>query len=294
MQYNVRHLTEYVYQGTVIEAFNRGYMLPRTLSCQRLCSQTAKIYPTPSWRATRTDAFGNQFLYFVVSESHNQLRVEVNSTIEMDANPAHFIPAEQISVGAALVEYQRLRVNHPQIEEFLNPSPFINVDGGLADLVSNLFTSQQRPLLDVLLDLTRFVFEHFEYAPGFSTISTPLSDVVKHKRGVCQDFAHLSIGILRSKGIPARYVSGYLETLPPPGEEKLIGSDASHAWFEVFFPGQGWYGFDPTNNQIAGQQHIITARGRDYGDVPPLQGIFFGHASDQGMTVEVDVIAVAK
>ncbi|MEN9849778.1 MAG: hypothetical protein RL368_2518, partial [Pseudomonadota bacterium] len=137
-------------------------------------------------------------------------------------------------------------------------------------------------------DLMRRIFTEFTYDPHFTTIITPLSDVLLHRRGVCQDFAHLMIACLRSLGLAARYVSGYLETLPPPGQVKLQGSDASHAWLAVYVPGRGWIDFDPTNNQIPTNQHITTAWGRDYSDVTPLKGIIFG-GGEHLLSVSVDV-----
>jgi transglutaminase-like putative cysteine protease len=139
------------------------------------------------------------------------------------------------------------------------------------------------------MELTQRIYNDFTYDPVFSDIATPVSDVFKHKRGVCQDFAHLAIACLRSLGYPARYVSGYLETLPAPGEQKLVGADASHAWFAVYSPGEGWYDFDPTNNQMVSMQHITTAWGRDYSDVTPLRGVIFGGGSGHKLDVSVDV-----
>ncbi len=133
------------------------------------------------------------------------------------------------------------------------------------------------------------VHRDFRYDPEFTTLSTPLADVLAHRRGVCQDFAHLAIGCLRSQGLAARYVSGYIETLPPPGKPRLIGADASHAWFSVYVPDCGWVDFDPTNNQLPESRHITVAWGRDYADVTPLKGVIFGGGQMQ-LTVSVDVL----
>ena len=136
--------------------------------------------------------------------------------------------------------------------------------------------------------LMRRIYHDFTYDPEFTTIATPLSEVLEHKRGVCQDFAHLAIACIRSMGLAARYVSGYIETLPPPGKEKLVGTDASHAWFSVFFPETGWLDFDPTNNQMPMDKHITVAWGRDFDDVTPLKGIAFGGGQHR-LSVSVDV-----
>ena len=166
-------------------------------------------------------------------------------------------------------------------------SPFIQIDPAIRAFAEQSFTPA-RPLLAAMVDLTRRIFTEFTYDPHFTTIVTPLSDVLAHRRGVCQDFAHLEIACVRAMGLPARYVSGYLETLPPPGKEKLRGADASHAWLSAYIPEQGWVDFDPTNNQIPSEQYITTAWGRDYGDVTPLKGVIFG-GGEHTLAVSVDV-----
>jgi len=164
----------------------------------------------------------------------------------------------------------------------------IKTASSLHEYARSSFASN-RPLLSAVRELTERIYTDFTYDPESTSIATPLDEVLQNKRGVCQDFAHLAIGCLRSLGFPARYVSGYLETLPPPGQEKLVGSDASHAWFAVFSPGEGWFEFDPTNNNMPAEHHITTAWGRDYGDVSPLKGVFFDGGKSQKLTVSVDV-----
>jgi transglutaminase-like putative cysteine protease len=139
------------------------------------------------------------------------------------------------------------------------------------------------------MDLTKRIFEEFTYSPEATTIATPLSDVLSQKQGVCQDFAHLQIACLRAMGFPAKYVSGYLETLPAPGQEKLVGADATHAWISVYTPDEGWVEFDPTNNCLAGELHVVTAFGRDYFDVTPLRGVIYGGGDNPILSVSVDV-----
>lgn len=145
-----------------------------------------------------------------------------------------------------------------------------------------------RPLLDAARDLTRRIYQDFTYDPHFTTVATPLDQVLENRRGVCQDFAHLAIGCLRSMGLAARYISGYLETIPPPGQPRMEGADASHAWLAVYLPTLGWVEFDPTNDCMPGEQHITLAWGRDYGDVVPLKGIMSGGGSHE-LEVGVDV-----
>jgi transglutaminase-like putative cysteine protease len=148
------------------------------------------------------------------------------------------------------------------------------------------------PLVDVVTDLTERIHADFAYDPGFTTVTTPLDEVLQYRRGVCQDFAHLAVGCVRSMGLAARYVSGYLETAPPPGTERLVGGDASHAWLSVFVPGWGWLDLDPTNDKIVGSDYVTTAWGRDYADVSPLKGIVFGGGDSHMLDVAVDVARI--
>ena len=175
--------------------------------------------------------------------------------------------------------------------EYQLESSMIRADDQLRDFAKDLF-SDERPLLTAVSDLTQRIFEEFAYSPAATTIATPIAEVMASRKGVCQDFAHLQIGCLRAMGFAAKYVSGYLETLPPPGQEKMVGADATHAWLSVYSPGEGWFEFDPTNNTMAGEQHIITAWGRDFYDVTPLRGVIFGGGSDPAMTVSVDVTRI--
>ena len=287
MRYRVRHLTEYTYQNTIYKGLNRAHILPSSIQGQNIINQIVEITPPPNSCTTSTDTYGNNFLYFVINEPHQSLKIDVISDIEIDYF-AEFVMSD-ISVSEALSYFKSNRCFSPEIEEFLGDSPLIPLSIEATALAAPFFTNQKNCFVGCLNNFTEHVFDQFEYSPGFSSVSTPIEEVLTHKKGVCQDFAHLSIAALRGLGIPARYVSGYLETEPPPGQEKLIGADASHAWYEVLIPDKGWIGFDPTNNKLAGNQHIITARGRDYADVPPLQGIFFGNVGEQSMLVSVDV-----
>ena len=175
-----------------------------------------------------------------------------------------------------------------EIRHYVLDSPMATASRELASYAEPSFPAG-RPLLEAVHDLMERVHREFTYDPGFTTISTPLSAVLANRRGVCQDFAHLTIACLRSLGLAARYVSGYLETLPLPGQEKLQGADDSHAWFSVFLPDAGWMDFDPTNNQIPQYQHITTAWGRDFGDVTPLKGVIYGGDPGHRLQVAVDV-----
>jgi len=172
--------------------------------------------------------------------------------------------------------------------QYVLDSPMVTITPELADYAQSSFTAN-RALVDVVHDLMQRIYKDFTYDPAFTTIATPLSEVLSFRRGVCQDFAHLAIACLRAYGMAARYISGYVETLPEPGKPRLVGADASHAWFSVFIPGTGWLDFDPTNNTVPLDQHITLAWGRDYADVTPLKGIAFG-GGQHTLSVSVDVL----
>ena len=173
-----------------------------------------------------------------------------------------------------------------ELRQYILNSPMIPTMSELRTYAERSF-SKERPLLEAVEELTDRLYTDFTYDPNFTTIATPLADVIQHRRGVCQDFAHLGIGCLRALGLAARYVSGYIETNPPPDQEPLEGADASHAWFSVYLPQLGWVDFDPTNNQIPTDQHITIAWGRDYSDVTPLKGVVFGSGTHE-LSVSVD------
>ena len=173
-----------------------------------------------------------------------------------------------------------------EMRQYILNSPMIPAMPELYAYAEKSF-AEGRPLLEAVEDLSTRLYTDFTYDPNFTTIATPLIDVIKHRRGVCQDFAHLGIGCLRALGLAARYVSGYIETNPPPDQKPLAGADASHAWFSVYLPQLGWIDFDPTNNQMPTDRHITVAWGRDYADVTPLKGVVFGSGTHE-LSVSVD------
>jgi transglutaminase-like putative cysteine protease len=234
-----------------------------------------------------TDFFGNRVSYFAIQQSHSHLDVTALSEVEVSPmtlpDPASTLPWE--------LALERVHPKRNKAEDaawiFSLASQMVPLDPAATAYARPSFPPS-RPLLEAVLDLMGRIFRDFEYDPHFSNVATPLAEVIEHRRGVCQDFAHLGIACLRGLGLPARYVSGYLETLPPPGQVKLQGSDASHAWFAVLIPGLGWVDFDPTNDQIPSGQHITTALGRDYQDVTPLHGVFYGGGTHD-LSIAVDV-----
>lgn len=292
MKYRVRHITQYQYEQPVNACYNRAHLLPRETPFQYTNVPKVIISPVPTSGNRRVDYFGNREYHFAIQEPHTELSIEVVTEIQL--SDSRIDPVAQLQYGNTCQQVRYLLENpHDNVEtlyarEFLLDSPMIKATPELADYARDCF-EDGKPLLSAVRDLTNKIYTSFEYDPSFTTIATPLDEVLKHKRGVCQDFAHLAIGCLRALGYPARYISGYLETLPPPGQEKLVGADASHAWFSVYSPGEGWFEFDPTNDTIPVGQHIVTAWGRDYSDVSPLRGVILGGGSSQNLHVSVDV-----
>jgi transglutaminase-like putative cysteine protease len=247
-----------------------------------------EVSPAPAERAERQDAYGNGVLYFSVEEPHEELVVSAQSEVEIAAASAP-VAADTPAWETALEHLRGDGREEARLaREFALDSPGAAVTAEAAAYARRSFTSG-RPLLEAAADLNARIHREFSFEPASTTIATPLAEVLAQRRGVCQDFAHLAIACLRSVGIPARYVSGYLETEPPPGVERLRGADVSHAWFALYVPGAGWIDFDPTNDQIPNDRHVTLAWGRDYGDVPPLKGIIFGggaHTLDVAVDVE--------
>jgi len=292
MTFHIVHTTQYRYSGWVTLCHNEAHLRPRTDDRQRCSVHRLVVEPAPSLTQERSDYFGNVLVYFAVEEPHNELRVTATSTVEVRTG------AKQADLGASIVWEsvgQRLRddlrTDLIEARQFVLDSPLVVTSAALAAYAQPSF-APGRPLLDAVDDLNRRIHREFAYERDFTTVSTPLAELLELRRGVCQDFAHLAIGCLRSLGLPARYVSGYVESLPPPGQARLRGADASHAWFSVCDPDQGWVDFDPTNDQLVSAQHVTTAWGRDYSDVSPLKGVVFGGGA-HSLAVSVEIARVA-
>jgi transglutaminase-like putative cysteine protease len=289
MKYSVSHTTHYRYSAPVSLCHNVAHLRPRATPRQTCHSSQLSVTPLPSKVHSWVDLFGNHQDYFSIQEPHTELSVTALSEVEVVANGDLLDSAFPIAWEQALDHLRQ--ASDPQVLEarqFTLESNFIEFSNGIMEYAADSFTAG-RPLLEAVHDLMQRIHRDFTYDPHFSSIATPLQQVLEHRRGVCQDFAHLAIACLRAQGMAARYVSGYLETRPPPGQEKLVGADASHAWFGVYVPYQGWVDFDPTNDQIPADQHITAAWGRDYADVAPLKGVLFGGGEDHQLEVAVDV-----
>jgi transglutaminase-like putative cysteine protease len=288
MKYEVTHRTTYHYSEPVTLGHNSTHLTPRTLPRQRCLANRLAILPVPSCQRNWIDYFGNHVNYFTVEEEHRELTVTAISEVAMEsAQPPAVSPAGTWEEARDAIRRRRDSIDIAAAP-FSFDSPCVGRDDRLASYAAISFTPG-RPLLEAALDLTCRIFHEFKYDPTATSVSTPTMEVFEKRRGVCQDFAHLEIGCLRSLGLAARYVSGYLLTDPRPGQPRLLGADASHAWLSVFCPGLGWVDLDPTNNVIPSMRHVTLAWGRDYGDVCPIKGVFLGGGS-HWMSVAVDVV----
>lgn len=289
MKYRIKHITEYLYSNRVTHCYNLAHMIPRNSLRQACRHSHLRMSPFAAHSTRRQDYFGNQAYHFEIQRPHKQL--VITATSEVETGPQH--SAINLDLGVTCAEAREQLAHSKQAEtllarEFLLNSSMIRASDELRNYAAPSF-EDNRPLLSAVMELTQRIYREFTYCPQSTTVATPLAEVLETRRGVCQDFAHLQIGCLRSLGFPAKYVSGYLETLPPPGQEKLVGADATHAWLSVYSPSEGWFEFDPTNDCLAGEQHIITAWGRDFFDVTPLKGVIYGGGENPVLNVSVDV-----
>jgi transglutaminase-like putative cysteine protease len=290
MIYNLTHRTTYEYAAPVTVSHHAARVEPRALANQVTERFSLDIDPQPALKNMRTDYFGNQVHRFAIQEVHT--RLEITATSRVSVAPVT-PPALALSPPWEKVVQLFSDPVSPEVVEpyqFVFDSLLLHVSPELADYARQSFTPGL-PLLVAVADLNRRIFKDFKYDPVATTVATPLEEVLAKRRGVCQDFSHLAIASLRSLGIPARYVSGYLRTRPPEGKKRLVGADASHAWFSVYCPSTGWLDFDPTNNILPTGEHITVAYGRDYTDVSPVTGVITGGGSHR-VRVSVDVEAV--
>ncbi|MCS4307267.1 transglutaminase-like putative cysteine protease [Rheinheimera pacifica] len=293
MKYQLIHQTEYRYAQPVANSYNLAWLTPRQLPYQQVEYSSVSVNPAPSLIQQRSDSFGNTQHFIHVQPPHKQLSVTSRSTLQV--MPRHnVLKIRDATDSSGLFAHLRQHTDAITLDALLcqHASRMIPLLPAAKSVIMPLMQPGQN-ILQLAQALNQLIFTEFKYDPEFSTVVTPLSEVLAHKRGVCQDFAQLAISCLRSVGIPARYVSGYLQTRPPEGQPRLVGADASHAWFAVFEPTLGWIDFDPTNNILADEQHLTLAWGRDYADVVPLKGILHGNGGHQ-LSVAVDVVPLAE
>ena len=288
-RYRAHHRTVYEYSDVVTSSYGRGFLTPRDLSRQRCLSHQLRIDPEPADRSTSRDVFGNITSYFHVTARHHALTVDSESVVEVDP-----MPAELYTTGPAAAPWEAARPVGPAgalATEFVLDLQPPEITAAVREYAAPSFTAG-RPLVEALCDLGGRIFCDFTYRSGSTTVSTRVDEVLAAREGVCQDFARLAIACLRANGLAASYVSGYLATDPPPGTQRMVGADATHAWAAVWTPRNEWLAFDPTNDQMIDERYIVVGWGRDYADVPPLRGIIYTDSESSVIDVAVDVVPV--
>ncbi len=291
MIYQVTHRTTFTYTQPVAISNHVLRLTPRAHPRQHSLRSIIVVDPLPSGRSDGKDYYGNPLTHLTIQSPHSALVVEAQTLVDvtkpeslhLDQSLAWDQVAQHLqgSTDTAILDAQ----------QFLYDSPYVTIDDATFEFVRECFPPG-RPILAGVMDLTSRIFREFTYEGGVTDVSTPVKDVLTSRKGVCQDFAHVEIAALRSLGLSARYISGYLLTHPPEGQEKLVGADASHAWLSTWCPDIGWVDFDPTNNCIPSDEHITLAWGRDYGDVSPINGFMVG-GGHHTPTVSVDVSPVS-
>jgi transglutaminase-like putative cysteine protease len=289
MRYRVAHTTEYHYSAQVINGHTVAHLRPRDTPTQTVLASDVWTDPVADHAEEHLDSFGNFVSYRAVEQVHDRLVVTGVCEVDLSAAapPLSSPPWEDVrSIVATEVGDDGLLARVCSVG-----SRHVTASSDLARFASWSFLPE-RPFHEAVIDLSHRIFTDFVVDPGFSDVSTPLGDVLAYRRGVCQDFAHLAIGAIRSLGLPARYVSGYIENEPPEGTTKLVGADASHAWCSVYIPGHGWLDVDPTNDLAPPTCHVTVGWGRDYDDVAPVRGVVFGSPASQELSVSVEVTRV--
>ena len=306
-RYIVQHETRYAYTAPVSQSWQLARLTPRALPWQKLVSCSVEIEPHADERRDELDSFGNMVTHFGLHGAHRMLKVRMECLVEVTARPSVDVlvgaPAMQQQMQLQTQAMTQLPMAWEAVRESIRrdpaqddlipasmsePTPLVPLSEGARLYASKSFV-RGRTWIDAVTELMRRIHADFEFDPGATTVSTSVDEVLYQRRGVCQDFAHLMLACLRGHGLPARYVSGYLLTDPPPGMERLMGVDASHAWVAAYSPQHGWVEFDPTNDQLADQRYITLTWGADFADVVPLRGVIFG-GGEQRMDVEVSVI----
>jgi len=289
--FRIEHHTRYTYETRVTTSQHIACVEPRELPFQHVRSFAFVVDPPPARLIRRIDYFGNALHQFQLLGPHSELRVTANSLV--DVGPRGF-DLDAVPDAAWEQTCEWLRRPPPEhgreLAQYLTRSPHVAMTPEIAAFARESFWAGQSTLAGAI-DLMHRIHGEFTFDPAATTPATPVSRVLAERRGVCQDFAHFQVACLRSLGLAARYVSGYLLTDPPPGQERLIGADASHAWVSVYLPQHGWIDLDPTNDVIVGQRHVTIGWGRDYGDVTPLRGVLLGGAKHR-LFVGVSVVPV--
>ncbi len=286
-RYRVRHVTRYTYDEVLEACYNRGLLQPREAPGQQVISSEVSATPASEFVATHQDYFGNESVYLECRTPTMELVVSATSVVQVDRQPPDIAGLDAWTVASAAERVAAL-ADPVELTEFTLPSPLVAIGPAVREYAAAVL-QPGRPFGEAVSALVHQIFGDFTYRQGTTSVRTTLAELLEKRQGVCQDFAHLAVGCLRAVGLPARYVSGYLETAPPPGRAKLQGADATHAWASVLTPSGEWLDLDPTNDHFTDSRYIVTAWGRDFSDVSPLRGVVFTEAGTSTLTVEVDV-----
>ena len=291
--YRVEHITRYVYVSPVATSQHVAYLRPRELPYQHVRTHHLDVTPSPASAVQRTDYFGNAATQFHILRPHGELVVEADSVVEVsDRSVAIDEGASPRWEEVAGAMTGRGGTIPPDVSQFTPPSPYVALAPELTAFARLAFAGG-RGVAGGAIELMHRIHAEFTFDPSATNVTTPVSRVLEERKGVCQDFAHVGIACLRALGLAARYVSGYLLTDPPPGQPRLVGADASHAWIAVYCPAHGWIDLDPTNDVVVGNRHVTLAWGRDFGDVSPLRGVLLGGAEHQ-LIVGVSVVPLEE
>lgn len=287
VRYRVRHITEYAYTEPVSVCHNMLCVAPTSDHRQRVESYTLTIDPTPTASGERQDAFGNVLHVFSIERAHTKLVIDASSEVVVDAAPTEGDDVSWEDVVSGVRDQGD--AGWLAASPFVHDSEFAKRSDEARAFAAESFTAG-RPIFEAAMALTSQIHSSFKYQPGATQVHTDSGEALRLRSGVCQDFAHVGIAGMRALGVPVRYVSGYLRTIPPEGQPRLVGADQSHAWYAVYCgAGRGWVDFDPTNDCLCGTDHITLAAGRDYADVAPVRGVFLGGgASTLRVTVDVE------
>lgn len=292
-RYRITHGTHYQYSDSVAICQNQVMMIPRRLP--RVCCHDTRveITPQPGQSSWHVDYFGNPVHTFAIESAHRRLDVTVTSDVEVAA-PQLPLPEQTSAWDRIRDDIEGGRDEHWwSVWEFRLESRMVAGESGFTDYALQSFPTG-RPILEASLELTRRIHADFKYDSSATNVDTTAIDAFKLGAGVCQDFAHIQIGCLRAIGLPVRYVSGYLRTIPPPGKPRLVGADQSHAWVSLYAGSElGWVDFDPTNACLAACDHVPICIGRDYRDVTPMRGVVLGGGVPE-LKVSVDVVPVSE
>jgi transglutaminase-like putative cysteine protease len=286
-RYRVRHVTRYTYSGVLEACYNRGVLQPREAPGQQVISSEVLATPPSELVSSHTDYYGNSSVYLECRAPTTELVIAATSVLEVDRTPPDIAALDVWTVAGAAAHLAE-HADPVEFAEFTLPSPQVALGSEVHAYAASVLRPE-RPLGEAVEALVHRIHADFRYRKGATSVRTTLAELLELRQGVCQDFAHLAVGCLRAVGLPARYVSGYLETAPPPGRPKLQGADATHAWASVLTPSGDWLDLDPTNDHFIDSRYLLTAWGRDFSDVSPLRGVVFTEAATSKLVVEVDV-----